>query len=464
MTNSWVIDVFPDEQVVLCDEVLQPSDPALIAANRPSVRVALEMCRSNVNGWQVFNAAGTLAHHGEIAEQQLFRCLFGRDSLVIAGFLRHSHPDALFNTVCALASFQGEETDDASEEEPGRIPHEVRASDDPQAARITAESGWRFPYFGSVDATLLWLKALGDIAERSPASLGVEVAGQTLARRAESAATWVLQRLGEGGGVIRSQRRNPRGILNQVWKDSGDSYLTIAGEIASEPGTASVETIAEAFDALLAAAKTAELSPNHWQLSPAELRSAAQGLKATLLDDWWLGSRFAMGHGFVNDAPTWLDALASNQWRLLNSGIFEPAADSQFLAPLIEAVTDPEILGPTGVRTLAKSNPRFRAGGYHTGSSWPMDSALIVRGLLRHGANAEASEVAMRTTSAIERVGGYPELFRSDSTEPSGVNRFVVDVVDQSTGASNRINQPPQLLQGWTIAAYSWLSELEFGT
>ncbi len=463
MAEAWAVDVFPGEQVLLCEEVLQLGDPALVAGNRIPVGAALEMCKSQFGEWQVFNAAGTLEHHSNLEEQQLFRCLFGRDSLIIAQFLRRSHPAVLLNTVCALARYQGQATNDASEEEPGRIPHEVRSADDPQAARIFAEAGWRFPYYGSVDATLLWLNALGDLARQDPATLRLEVDGKSLEMRAQLAATWVVNRIEEGGGVIRSQRRNPRGILNQVWKDSGDSHLTAAGEIAGESGTASVETIAEAFDALQAAAAIAELASPDWKLHVTDLRKSAHQLKAKLLNEWWLGDRFAMGQGFIDGELRFLDAVASNQWRLLNSGIFDVQADRQFIEPLLRSVTDPEILGPTGIRTLGKSNPRFRAGGYHTGSSWPMDSGLVAQGLLRHGAIAEATEVANRTVAAIERVGGYPELFRSDSVEPTAVNRYVVDVRDSRTGGANRINQPPQLLQGWTIAAYSWLKAQEFG-
>lgn len=91
-----------------------------------------------------------------------------------------------------------------------------------------------------------------------------------------------------------------------------------------------------------------------------------------------------------------------------------------------------------------------------------MDSALIVQGLLRQGAMRNAAEVATRTMRAIEGVGGYPELFRSDSTQNGSVNRFLVDVSDRQSGKPNRINQPPQLLQGWTIAAYAWLKQQRF--
>ena len=299
------------------------------------------------------------------------------------------------------------------------------------------------------------------MAKADAAILDRVVNGQTLSERAEKAAVWVLTRLESGSGYIRSTRTNPRGILNQVWKDSGDSYLTADGKVASASGTASVETISQTYDALLAAARLAQASGRRWAVAPSELLAQAASLKQRLLSSWWLGDRFAMGLGNIDDKEVLLGAVASNQWRLLDSEILADTDSSKYVAQLVDAVTDAEILGPNGIRTLGKSNPRYRPGGYHTGSSWPFDAALIVRGLLRHGASAEANEVATRTIRAIENVGAYPELFRSDESEPKGISRFVIDVWDSQIERSNRICQPPQLLQGWTIASFSWLKSLE---
>ena len=454
-------DLLPGDENIVAEEILQSDDPIFNPASRPAIETALSLSSGEVSGWVVPFASGTFEHHEDVAEQKLFRCLFGRDSLVISSFLKQQKPQLQINTVCALAASQGENFNAASEEEPGRIAHEVRELDDPQVVRLAAESGWEFPYFGSVDATLLWLCALDDVAKADAAILDRVVNGQTLSERAEKAAVWVLTRLESGSGYIRSTRTNPRGILNQVWKDSGDSYLTADGKVASASGTASVETISQTYDALLAAARLAQASGRRWAVAPSELLAQAASLKQRLLSSWWLGDRFAMGLGNIDDKEVLLGAVASNQWRLLDSEILADTDSSKYVAQLVDAVTDAEILGPNGIRTLGKSNPRYRPGGYHTGSSWPFDAALIVRGLLRHGASAEANEVAARTIRAIENVGAYPELFRSDESEPKGISRFVIDVWDSQIERSNRICQPPQLLQGWTIASFSWLKSLE---
>jgi glycogen debranching enzyme len=461
MSSAPEADLLPGDVLVSREQILSENDPVFDPRTRPEVSVALELSSGRVGSWLVPFASGTFSHHADIPDQNLFRCLFGRDSLVISSLLRKINPKLQLETVCALAEHQGQEHNVWSEQEPGRIPHEVRSQDDPQAIKISREAGWIFPYYGSVDATLLWLVALNQLLTTQPQLLEKVVAGKTLNQRAELATSWVLQRLDEGFGYIRSQRSNPKGILNQVWKDSGDSYMTSSGQLALSEKTASVETIGETFDALLAAAEIAKLSASSWRVTPSELISRAKKLQEDLINNWWLTDHFAMGMGLIDNTQTLLDAVASNQWRLLDSSILESSECLEYLHALLDSVTDPEILGPKGIRTLGKSNPRYRPGGYHTGSSWPVDSAIITRGLLRHGAKKQAFEIASRTIGAVEAVGGYPELFRSDNSEPAGVSRFIIDVHDPATNSLNRICQPPQLLQGWTIAAYAWMTDLD---
>jgi glycogen debranching enzyme len=452
-------DLLAGDEIISSAEILRLDDLIFDPSLRPNIETALALSSGEVGGWVVPFASGTFEHHENVAEQGLFRCLFGRDSLIISSLLKQQNAALQINTICALAAFQGREFAWKSEEEPGRIPHEVRDSGDLQGAKIAAESAWHFPYYGSVDATLLWLTALDEVAQNDPSILDRHIEGQSLAHRAELASAWILNRLDSGSGYIRSNRANPQGILNQVWKDSGDSYLTISGKVATGSATVSVETMSQTFDALLAASRLAKLSTHHWHITPTELVFSAEALKEKLLNSWWLGDRFAMGLAVIDEKEVLLDAIASNQWRLLDSEILADFGSSNFVKKLVNSVTDTEILGPNGIRTLGKSNPRYRPGGYHTGSSWPMDAALIVRGLLKRGARAEATVVATKSIRAIEKVGAYPEFFRSDESEKLGISRFVIDVRDAQLARSNRICQPPQLLQGWTIAAFNWFKQ-----
>lgn len=452
-------DILAGEELQSIEETLSLNDSCLNPTGRPTPLEALDLLKGKVGPWEVPFASARFKHHLQDQSQGLFNCLFGRDSLVIASFLKEHNVSMQENVMFALSQYQGKEQNLVSEEEHGRIPHEVREFDDPQAKKIAEKEGWTFPYYGSIDATLLWLKTLSDVSERKPQILEIEILGITLSRRAELAASWLLSRLDVGGGLLRSQRSNPRGLLNQTWKDSGDSYSTSTGIVAVNEGTASVEIIGQSYDALLSASRIARRSNYKWQITPDELENKAESLKGELFANWWLGTHFALGRAIINNKEIQLDSLASNQWWLLDSEILDGNESRQFVNQLADSALDTEILGPNGLRTLGKSNARYRPGGYHSGSTWPFDCAIITRGLLKHGRAREAKFVAYRTIEAIKRVGGYPEFFRSDLEETKGINRHVIDVWDPSMGLKNRVNQPPQMLQGWTIAAFMWFQK-----
>ena len=171
--------------------ILEDGDPALNPANRPRLSEAIEMIIGTANGYQVPFAAIPLLEHQDIPEQNLYKCLFGRDSLLISDLLHGARPDLRLNVLCALASFQGKVFDPISEEEPGRIPHEVRESDDPVAIKLTEQGGWKFPYYGSVDATLIWMRLLHTEALVRPEILDIEVSGISLWQRSLAATEWI---------------------------------------------------------------------------------------------------------------------------------------------------------------------------------------------------------------------------------------------------------------------------------
>jgi glycogen debranching enzyme len=61
------------------------------------------------------------------------------------------------STLRLLASFQGTKTDDWKDEEPGKILHELRVGEKANLADIP-----QTPYYGSVDATPLFLIVLAE--------------------------------------------------------------------------------------------------------------------------------------------------------------------------------------------------------------------------------------------------------------------------------------------------------------
>ena len=444
--------------------ILEDGDPALNPANRPQLDKAVEMIIGYSNGYQVPFAAVPLLEHRDIPEQNLYKCLFGRDSLLTSDLLHGARPGLRLNVLCALASFQGGKFDPSSEEEPGRIPHEVREGDDPVAIKLAEQGGWKFPYFGSVDATLIWLRLLHVEALYKPEILDIEVSGVALWQRSLAATEWILNRLSSPSGLIESNRANPRGIENQVWKDSGDSYMHLDGTLARGDSTASVETVGEAYDALLSAIFIQGVRPSeNWPTSIAELERVARSLQVSLIEKYWLGDNFALAlERDESDRSIQMKSIASNQGRLLDSKIISGQEFTKYRQAIANAVTDSTLLGESGLRTLSNTHISYRPGGYHTGSAWPFDGVLVARGLLKQGFNNESELIQNKTRVAIESSGGYPEFFRGDWPTGDLINTYIHDVrsfdINQNVERFNRVAQPPQIIQGWTVAAYSWLT------
>ncbi|HTD79729.1 MAG TPA: hypothetical protein VK898_18985, partial [Chloroflexota bacterium] len=112
-------------------------------------------------------------------------------------------------------------------------------------------------------------------------------------------------------------------------------------------------------------------------------------------------------------------------------------------------VLAPDMLAAAGIRTKSTTAARFAPGAYHNGSVWPVDTGVIADGLLRHGYVAEATDLEDRLLRACARVGGLVEFFRGDPDADVAINRSPVEL--ELDGARILLEQPPQLVQGWTV-------------
>ena len=325
-----------------------------------------------------------------------FMTVFGRDSLLTSWMLLPIDPTLALGTLQTLAELQGSKVDPLTEEEPGRILHEIRSGLDAEASL-----GGGHLYYGSVDATPLFVMLLGELRRWGLARGDVDA----LLPHADRALDWIA-RYGDrdGDGFVEYQRATDRGLVNQGWKDSFDAISFANGSYA-EPPIALAEVQGYVYAAYLARAHFARETGDddvaeHWA-------ARARELKRRFNETFWLPER---GHyALALDADKRpVDALASNMGHCLWTGIVD-----QDKAPAVaRALLSPEMFTGFGVRTLAASMGAYNPMSYHNGSVWPHDNAIIATGLARYGFAAEAERITLGMLDAAEAFGyRLPELF-----------------------------------------------------
>jgi glycogen debranching enzyme len=336
-----------------------------------------------------------------------FMALFGRDSLLTAYMALPVDRSLALGTLRTLARLQGQAVDPLTEEEPGRILHEVR---------LGVESGLSLgggsTYYGTVDATPLFVVLLGELSRWGAEPEQV----RELLPHADRALEWV-ERYGDrdGDGFVEYQRATDRGLRNQGWKDSWDGINFGDGHPA-EPPIALCEVQGYVYDAYLTRARLARDlgEPDLGQL----WTERATSLKAAFNERFWLPEHGWYAVALDGDKKP-VDACASNMGHCLWSGIVD-----EDKAPLVaEQLLSPSMFTGWGVRTLSSEMGAYDPVSYHNGSVWPHDNAFIVAGLMRYGFVDHAQRVAEALLEAAQAFGGrLPELFcgfdRADYPEP----------------------------------------------
>ena len=397
-----------------------------------------------------------------------YEALFGRDALRVAIDLLAFYPQLTRKTIIALAKLQGTSYNLAREEEPGRIPHEIRNPDDPIAKQLSQEFGWGWPYYGSVDATPEFIRTLVAYCQQTEEGFGflsshfTDKDGQErqIADALIDAVGWIINRMDKNPQhLLEFKTPLPGGILNQAWKDSWDSYFHSDGTIANhDKGVASIEVQRVVYDALLDAAEIYDDALGKSSEANA-LRQRANELKQTILDVFWTddkGGYFVIGTDRDDNGNLrQLKIRTSNMGHLLHSRLLEgnDTALVEMRQAIIRQLFSPEMLGGNGVRTLATNEIRYRPGAYHNGSIWLWDTYFIVQGLHRHNYHLLANELSQRLEKVIHQTKMFPEFVRGDDSPRAYLNQRVVDVWDSINNKSNRIEQPPQEVQAWSVAA-----------
>jgi len=325
-----------------------------------------------------------------------FMALFGRDSLLTAYMALPVDQELALGTLQTLARYQGADENAMSEEQPGRILHEMRFGDE---ASLVLGGG--NVYFGTIDATPLFVVVLGELSRWGLSDHDLH----DLLAPADRALEWITS-FGDrdGDGFIEYQRLTDRGLRNQGWKDSWDGINFADGRIAEAP-IALCEVQGYAYAAYRARAELARRVGDEETARTAEDRAAA--LKTAFNETFWLPDRgwFAVG---LDREKRPIDALTSNIGHCLWTGI----VDEDKASSVADHLLSPRMFSGWGVRTLATDMGAYNPISYHNGSVWPHDNALVAAGLMRYGFVEHAQRVAEGILAAAECFGGrLPELF-----------------------------------------------------
>lgn len=337
-----------------------------------------------------------------------FFTLFGRDSLWAARLALRTDPTMAASTLRVLARLQGTTTDPSTAEAPGKIAHELR-----NGALSLPNEGVHLPplYYGTVDATPLWVCLLADARDAGMAEQEV----RDLLPSLRAALAWMTEHgAASGSGFIDYVDETGHGLANQGWKDSGDSIQWRDGRLAEGPIALS-EVQAYAYEA---ATRGAELLDALGEPGAAELRDWAADLRRRFRDAYWVTTpegRYPAIALDAHGAP--VDSLTSNIGHLLGTGLLDPDEEQA----CAELLVGPSLSSGYGIRTMSTGAAGYWPLSYHGGSVWVHDTAIALHGMLRSGLDDHAEKVALQLLDSAEGFDyRVPELQSGDTRVPGG--------------------------------------------
>jgi glycogen debranching enzyme len=324
-----------------------------------------------------------------------FMTVFGRDTLITCLQTLLFGPELARTALEVLADFQAKEDNALIDAEPGKIVHEVRHG---KAARK-----WHDRYYGTVDATPLYLILLSEVWRwTDDAALVRDLKAPALA-----ALEWIdTYGDSDGDGFVEYERRTDDGLENQSWKDSWDSQRFHDGALA-QPPIAPCEVQGYVYDAKR---RVAELARDVWRDRELAIRleREADELRRRFDPAFWIEERGGFYALALDRDKRRVDALCSNIGHLLWSGIVPP----ERVDAVVDRLMGDELWSGWGVRTMSTGDAGYNPLSYHNGTVWPHDNSLIAWGLARYARWPEAQRIVQRMLTAAGRFGyQLPEVF-----------------------------------------------------
>jgi glycogen debranching enzyme len=393
---SWSLSVH-DSGALVAPAEARLDRTLVVEADDPRLAALLDRARDDLDALLLTEPD----HPGDVfvgAGAPWYLTLFGRDALWTATLLLPIYVAVAGGTLRTLARAQGRVDDPAAGEEPGKILHERRRAATTHVAPDGKTMTLRPRYYGTVDATPLWICLLRDAWRWGlPAD---EV--RALLPNLDAALAWIAR---HGDEFVVYSGDSGRGLTNQGWKDSDDAVRFANGTVAEGP-VALVEVQGYVHEAALAAAELLEAFDGEGARG---WRDYAADLAARFRKRFWVSDDGGSFPALALDgtgAP--VDALTSNVGHLLGTGLLD-VEESELVAQRLLA---PDMASGFGLRTMSRRAGGYSPLSYHCGTVWPHDTAVVARGLARAGHADAAAELAAQLLNAADGFDRrLPELF-----------------------------------------------------
>jgi glycogen debranching enzyme len=363
----------------------------------PVVLEALDQAKADLASLRLYDLDRDERAWTTAAGLPTYVALFGRDAVTTAWQAALASTALMRGSLVELARWQGRESNNWRDEQPGRMLHEAHTG--PNAALNVNP---RARYYGSATTSAFYPVAVAELWHWT----GHRELVRPLLPVALAAVRW-LDQYGDldGDGFYEYQTRSEHGVRHQGWKDSEDA-------MEYEDGTPVKPPIATCEEQAFAYLGKLHLSEELWWLGEKNearrLFREAGELKRRFNDVFWLEDEGFYAMALDPDKRP-VRSAGSNPGHALATGIVDGTLALRTAGRLVAR----DLFSGWGVRTLGSAHPAYNPYSYHRGSVWPVEHGPFALGLMRYGLHDQVEIIcrAQFEAAALFDFCRLPELF-----------------------------------------------------